>query len=86
MPNDFCIEIGPRPVAMSKFLSQQKNNFNNERQNIVKVLKLLQVDHFLFWGFFKFIATEEPNNGKKDPEELSLEKFKKKITLELYGG
>ena len=24
--------------------------------------KLSQIDHFLLWGFFKFIATKEPNS------------------------
>ena len=35
-------------------------NFNNFK---VKFLKLWQVDHFLVWGFFKFITTKEPNSG-----------------------
>ena len=29
----------------------------------VKFLKLWQVYHFMLWGFFKFIATKEPNSG-----------------------
>ena len=29
----------------------------------VNFILLWQVDHFLLWGFFKFIATKEPNSG-----------------------
>ena len=29
----------------------------------VKFLKLWQVDHFLLWGFFKFITRKEPNSS-----------------------
>ena len=29
----------------------------------VKFIQLWHVDNFLLWGFFKFIATKEPNSG-----------------------
>ena len=44
---------------------RQIRNYSSSKNIKVNLifLKLWQVDHFLLWGFFKFIATKEPNSG-----------------------
>ena len=49
-----------------------------------KFLKLQQVDHFLLWGFFKSIATKEPNTaeilGKYFLRTIVPRKYMRKIS------
>ena len=45
------------------FQFKAMNFLSFDRRIKVKFLKLWQVDHFLLWGFFKFITRKEPNRG-----------------------
>ena len=67
------------------FLRKQRsclysNTWFRQIQAKVKFFKLWQVDHFLLWDFFKFIATKEPNSGKYFLRTIVPRKYMRKIS------